>query len=212
MKFREPFINLSKFNLQVPEIYVYRIYICNYLCVNNFAYYSTTITTVLVPLRLRVSKITRTTRRPSQSTRIGYAKDRTEAISTRGGGLRNRTTNRTDRPSPGRFVRIIINKKHDPDVVFSELLFQSVAPKKEKNNRTRMQLQEFRLSRAYFFGTLIRAGRNDYGSLRMYPCLLKIIIVEVATIFVTVLDIIVLFAKLRRKQRIIICVEIFSAP
>ena len=41
------------------------------------------------------------------------------------------------------------------------------------DNRTRMHLQEFRLSRAYFFGTLIRAGRNDDGSLRMYPCLLK---------------------------------------
>ena len=41
------------------------------------------------------------------------------------------------------------------------------------DNRTRMHLQEFRLSRAYFFGTLIRAGRNDDGSFRMYPCLLK---------------------------------------
>jgi hypothetical protein len=41
------------------------------------------------------------------------------------------------------------------------------------DNRTRMHLQEFRLSRAYFFGALIRAGRNDDGSLRMYPCLLK---------------------------------------
>ena len=41
------------------------------------------------------------------------------------------------------------------------------------DNRTRMQLQEFRLSRAYFFGTLIREGRNTDGSLRMYPCMLK---------------------------------------
>ena len=41
------------------------------------------------------------------------------------------------------------------------------------DNRTRMQLQEFRLSRAYFFGTFIREGRNSDGSLRMYPCLLK---------------------------------------
>ena len=41
------------------------------------------------------------------------------------------------------------------------------------DNRTRMHLQEFRLSRAYFFGTLIRAGRNDDGSFRMYPCVLE---------------------------------------
>ena len=40
------------------------------------------------------------------------------------------------------------------------------------DNRMRMNLQDFRLSRAYFFGTFIRAGRNDDDSLRMYPCLM----------------------------------------
>ena len=40
------------------------------------------------------------------------------------------------------------------------------------DNRMRMNLQDFRLSRAYFFGTFIRAGRNNDDSLRMYPCLM----------------------------------------
>ena len=40
-------------------------------------------------------------------------------------------------------------------------------------NRLRMHLEDFRLSRAYFFGVLIRSGRNTDGSLRFYPCLLS---------------------------------------
>jgi hypothetical protein len=40
-------------------------------------------------------------------------------------------------------------------------------------NRLRMHLEDFRLSRAYFFGILIRSGQNTGGSLRFYPCLLS---------------------------------------
>ena len=39
-------------------------------------------------------------------------------------------------------------------------------------NRLRMNLQDFRLSRAYFFGVLIRPGVDQDGSLKHYPCLL----------------------------------------
>ena len=39
-------------------------------------------------------------------------------------------------------------------------------------NRLRMHLEDFRLSRAYFFGVLIRSGQNTDGSLIFYPCLL----------------------------------------
>ena len=35
-----------------------------------------------------------------------------------------------------------------------------------------MNLQDFRLSRAYFFGILIRPGINNDGSLKFYPCML----------------------------------------
>ena len=77
------------------------------------------------------------------------------------------------------------------------------------DNRTRMHLQEFRLSRAYFFGTLIRAGRNDDGSLRMYPCLLKIAVENFVIFFVSLLEIIVLFAKPLQKQQTTTCVETF---
>ena len=37
-------------------------------------------------------------------------------------------------------------------------------------NRMRLHLQDFRLSRAYFFGVFIRSGSNTDGSLRFYPC------------------------------------------
>ena len=36
-----------------------------------------------------------------------------------------------------------------------------------------MDLQDFRLSRAYFFGVLIRPGQKTDSSLRFYPCLLS---------------------------------------
>ena len=39
-------------------------------------------------------------------------------------------------------------------------------------NRLRMNLQDFRLSRAYFFGVLIRSGLDSDGSLKFYPCML----------------------------------------
>ena len=37
-------------------------------------------------------------------------------------------------------------------------------------NRTRVTLEDFRLSRSYFFGVFIRDPKNEDGSLRMYPC------------------------------------------
>ena len=39
-------------------------------------------------------------------------------------------------------------------------------------NRTRLSLEDFRLSRSYFFGVFIREPKNSDGSLRMYPCYL----------------------------------------
>ena len=36
-------------------------------------------------------------------------------------------------------------------------------------NRTRLSLEDFRLSRSYFFGVFIREPKNSDGSLRMYP-------------------------------------------
>ena len=39
--------------------------------------------------------------------------------------------------------------------------------------RTRLTLEEFRLSRAYFFGVFIRVGRTKNEHLLMYPCLMS---------------------------------------
>ena len=38
--------------------------------------------------------------------------------------------------------------------------------------RTRVSLEDFRLSRAYFFGLLQREGKDENGDLKMYSCLI----------------------------------------
>ena len=40
------------------------------------------------------------------------------------------------------------------------------------DTRCRVNLEEFRLSRAYFFGLLQRDGKDEDGNIQMYPCLI----------------------------------------
>ena len=67
------------------------------------------------------------------------------------------------------FVSYEIARIADRKDSFARRLFLTT----QSDNRLRMHLQDFRLSRAYFFGLLIRSGQNTDSSLRFYPCLLS---------------------------------------
>jgi hypothetical protein len=67
------------------------------------------------------------------------------------------------------FVQYEIARVADRKDPFARRIFLTAL----SENRLRMDLQDFRLSRAYFFGVLIRSGQNADGNFRFYPCLLS---------------------------------------
>merc|ERR1712139_304295 len=67
------------------------------------------------------------------------------------------------------FVSYEIARLADRKDPFARRIFLTT----QSENRLRLHLQDFRLSRAYFFGVLIRSGQNKDGSLIHYPCLLS---------------------------------------
>lgn len=61
-----------------------------------------------------------------------------------------------------------ITRIQDREDKFARRIFTT----KLGDHRTRVSIQVFRLSRAYFFGLLQRGGRDEQGKLKMYPCLI----------------------------------------